>query len=126
MAPEAAASKDGEAYERELLGAIVYMGTSTYYVGVDGEQVAIFKGRPGGLLWIQPELTEQTDIAVAEVPAASVAAVEAGVEQASLDDARRYVANLQEQIDRTTTTTTTSTTTTTTVAPAAPVTVAPG
>jgi protein phosphatase len=106
------------------LGVIVYMGTNTYYVGVDDEQVAIFRGRPGGLLWIQPELAESTGIPFAEVPAASVAAVAAGVEQANLDDARRYVENLQEQIDRATTTTTTSTTTTTTTAvvPAAPVT----
>lgn len=107
------------------LGVIVYMGHSTYYVGVDGEQVAIFRGRPGGVLWIQPELAEETSIPVAQVPAASLPAVQAGVEESSLDDARRYVANLQEQIDRATTTTTTSTTTTT-VAPAAPVTLAPG
>lgn len=107
------------------LGVIVYMGHSTYYVGVDGEQVAIFRGRPGGVLWIQPELAEETGIPLADVPAASVPAVQAGVEESSLDDARRYVANLQEQIDRATTTTTTSTTTTT-VAPAAPVTLAPG
>jgi len=51
--------------------------------------------------------------------------VQAGVEESSLDGARRYVANLQDQIDAATTTTTTSTTTTT-VAPPAPVTVAPG
>jgi protein phosphatase len=107
------------------LGVVVYMGHSTYYVGVDGEQVAIFRGRPGGVLWIQPELAEETTISLAQVPAASVPAVRAGVEESSLDDARRYVANLQEQIDRATTTTTTSTTTTT-VAPDAPVTVAPG
>ena len=107
------------------VGVIVYMGHNTYYVGVQDDQVAIFRGRPGGVLWIEPELAEPTGIAVAQVPAASVAAVKAGVEEASLDDARRYVANLQEQIDRATTTTTTSATTTTTVA-AAPVTLAPG
>ncbi len=93
--------------------------------GVDGEQVAIFRGRPGGVLWIKPELAEETSIPLAQVPAASLPAIRSGVEEASLDDARNYVANLQDQIDRATSTTTTSTTTTT-VAPAAPVTVAPG
>jgi hypothetical protein len=74
------------------------------------------------VLWIQPELEEPTGIALAEVPAATVDAVEAGVEQSTLDDARRYVENLQDQIDRATTTTTTTSTTTTTIPtlPAAP------
>jgi protein phosphatase len=111
------------------LGVVIWSGRNTYYVGVQDEQVVIFRGRPGGVLWIQPELAEETSIPVSAVPAASVPAVQAGVEEPTLDDARRYVANLQEQIDRATTTTTTSTTTTvpTTVAPEAPpVTVAPG
>jgi len=111
------------------VGVIVWAGRNTYYVGVHDDRVAIFRGRPGGLLWIEPELEEETSIPLSEVPAASVDAVQAGVEEPSLEDARRYVANLQEQIDRATATTTTSTTTT---VPAAdppvtePVTVAPG
>jgi serine/threonine protein phosphatase PrpC len=104
------------------IGAIVYMGRNVYYVGVQDEEVVIFRGRPGGVLWIQPELEESTGIALVEVPAATVDAVEAGVEQSTLDDARRYVENLQDQIDRATTTTTTTSTTTTTIPtlPAAP------
>ena len=49
----------------------------------------IFRGRPGGVLWIEPELAETTTIAVSQVPAASVEAVRAGVEESSLADARR-------------------------------------
>jgi len=102
------------------IGVIVYMGRNTYYVGVQDEQVVIFRGRPGGVLWIEPELAESTTIAVSQVPAASVEAVRAGVEESSLADAREYVANLQDQIAQTTATTTTSTTTSTVpVAPAA-------
>ena len=107
------------------VGVIVYMGRNTYYVGVQDQQVVIFRGRPGGVAWIQPELAEETAIPLSDVPAARVGEVQAGVEESSLDGARRYVANLQDQIDAATTTTTTSTTTTT-VAPPAPVTVAPG
>ena len=95
------------------IGVIVYMGRNTYYVGVQDEQVVIFRGRPGGVLWIEPELAETTTIAVSQVPAASVEAVRAGVEESSLADARDYVANLQDQIDQTTASTTTSTTTST-------------
>ena len=79
----------------------------------------IFRGRPGGVLWIQPELAETTAIPFAEVPAARVDEVQAGVEEPSIDDARQYVANLQDQIDQATTTTT-STTAPTTAAPVDP------
>jgi PPM family protein phosphatase len=108
------------------VGVIVYMGRNTYYVGVQDQQVVIFRGRPGGVAWIQPELAETTSIPLSEVPAARLDEVQAGVEESSLDDARRYVDNLQQQIDATTTTTTSSTTTTTVPVAAAPVTVAPG
>ncbi len=100
------------------VAAVVWFAQSTYYVGFDDEQVAIFRGRPGGLLWIQPTLAERTDLALDEVPPSRRAAVAAGKEESSLVEARRYVASLQEQADaerrRTTTTTTTSSTTSTT------------
>ncbi|MBW3580075.1 MAG: Stp1/IreP family PP2C-type Ser/Thr phosphatase [Actinobacteria bacterium] len=95
------------------LAAVVWFARSNYYVGVDDEQVAIFRGRPGGLLWIQPSLAERTELAFDEVPAARQPAVAAGKEEPSLVEARRYVAGLREQADaerrRTTTTTTTTT-----------------
>ena len=82
------------------VGVVVYTGRNTYFVGVDGGQVAIFRGKPGGVLWIDPELAESTAIPVDAVPAATVDAVRDGVEEPTLDDARRYVANLRDQIDR--------------------------
>ena len=92
------------------LGFIVWTGTRTWYVGVEGDSVAIFRGKPGGLLWIDPELSEITDLPVADVPAASLAAVTAGVEEPSESAARRYVANLIEQHDRATSSTSTGST----------------
>ncbi len=93
--------------------AVVWFARSTYYVGVDDEQVAIFRGRPGGLLWIQPTLAERTPLSFDDVPPARRAAVTSGKEEPSLVEARRYVASLREQAEaerRRTTTTTTSTT----------------
>lgn len=99
---------------------VTYVGTRTYHVGVHDDEVVIFQGRPGGVLWIQPELEEGTDVSVSEVPADVLGEIESGKEQATLHDARAYVSNLKQRIDeiqKTTTTTTTSTTSTT--APAA-------
>jgi hypothetical protein len=37
-------------------GAITYYGRSGYYVGFVGDQVAVFKGQKGGILWVDPTL----------------------------------------------------------------------
>jgi protein phosphatase len=93
-------------------GSVWFIGRSTYYVGVDGERVTIFKGRPGGVLWIEPTVERRDDLTIDEVPSSARDAVRAGKEESSLARAERYVANLRARA--TTTTTTTSTTTTTT------------
>jgi serine/threonine protein phosphatase PrpC len=108
---------------------IQWYGTSTYYVGFDGDRVAIFKGRPGGVLWIDPERVEDTDLERDRVPESRRDDIDAGVEQSSLGDARRFVANVSEQADEldppaTTTTTTVPRSTTTTRPRAAPPTTA--
>jgi PPM family protein phosphatase len=94
---------------------IQWYGTSTYYVGYDGDEVAIFRGRPGGLLWIDPTLEIDTGIMRDEVPAAYRSALEAGHEHSSLAQAERYVSNIErdiaQQAEREAATTTTTTTT---------------
>jgi serine/threonine protein phosphatase PrpC len=114
------------------LATIQWYGGSTYYVGFEGDTVAIFKGRPGGLLWIDPKLVESTALDRDRVPPARLADLEAGKEQASLDEAERYVDNLADQADEldppttvTTTAPTLPTTTAPTTLPTAPV-VPPG
>lgn len=97
---------------------IWWTGTKTWYVGIDGANVAIFHGKPGGVLWIQPSLAEDSELLVANVPPAALVDVKNGVEQPSLNSARSYINNLIEQNAKTTTTTTTispSSSTTTTI-----------
>lgn len=102
------------------VGAIYYAGTNTFYVGFSGEQVTIYRGRPGGVLWIQPTIAEVTSITRVDVPSSRVSELEKGKDEASLDDARSYVSRLQEQIDqlRPSTTTTAPPTTSTTASAA--------
>ncbi len=96
--------------------AVAWFARSTYHVGVDDEQVVIYRGRPGGLLWIQPTLAERTELTFDEVPPARQPAVSAGKEEPSLAQAREYVAALEDQAEaeRRRSTATTGTTTTTT------------
>lgn len=107
------------------VATIQWYGTSTYFVAFDGDEVAIYQGRPGGLLWIDPELEEPTGIVRQDVPARYADDLDAGHEHSSLADARQFVDNIERDISEraaATTTTeppTTATTVPTTVAPTA-------
>jgi serine/threonine protein phosphatase PrpC len=97
-------------------GSVWWVGRSTFYVGLQGNEVTIFRGRPGGVLWIDPTIEVRTGLRLTDVPASRRSALRDGKEEPSLQAARRYVANLREQAEAeeraTTTTTTTSSTTT--------------
>jgi PPM family protein phosphatase len=80
------------------IGTIVYTGTNTYYVGFDGQNVAIYQGRPGGVLWIDPQLQERTGITRDQVPEGLVGELDAGKQQPDLAAAREYVTNIESQI----------------------------
>lgn len=80
-----------------VVGAVGFFARAGYYVGADGEQVAIFKGRPGGLLWFAPTVEERTDLTLADVLPSRAADLRDGKEYSSVADARRYVANLRDE-----------------------------
>ena len=80
------------------IGTIVYTGTNTYYVGFDGQNVAIYQGRPGGVLWIDPQLQERTGITREQVPEGLLDELDAGKQQPDLAAARQYVTNIETQI----------------------------
>ena len=75
-------------------GAVRWYNTNSYYVGLDGQQLVIYQGRIGGLLWYQPKAVVHTHKTTADVPATYLPALKAGVEESSLAGARTYVKNL--------------------------------
>jgi protein phosphatase len=87
------------------LAAVGWYARHTYFVGLDHGQVAIFKGRPGGLLWFNPTLDRRTSMAESEVPAARLPDVKAGQEEATRAEAQRYVNALRQEAAAQTTTT---------------------
>lgn len=106
-----------------------WFGRNTYYVGEQGDEVTIFRGRPGGVLWMDPTVEQETGLPLADVPRANQDDIEEGRQFATLGKAEAYVANLLErrQAERgedTTTTTTTTAPPATTVPPPAPTTTA--
>ncbi len=77
--------------------AFAYFANNTYYVGVDGQNVVVYQGRPGGVLWIKPVVVERTDLTLDQVPTARRAQLTAGQDEPTVDDARRYIANLRTE-----------------------------
>jgi len=110
------------------IATIQWYGSSTYFVGFDGDEVAVYKGRPGGLLWIDPTIEEGTGIQRDEVPSRYLGSLESGREFAERWEADRFVSNIERDINdahdaeaqsTTTTTRPATTTTSTTAAPGA-------
>jgi len=90
--------------------AMAWYARGAYYVGIDNEQVAIFRGRPGGMLWFDPTLVERKQQPTgAELLPAQRIELEAGHEVSSKAAADRYVNNLRQEVEarRASTTTTT-------------------
>jgi protein phosphatase len=69
----------------------------TYYVGLDGNRVAIFKGRPGGLLWFQPTLDQRKDLTTADILPSRLADLKGGHQEPTRADAQRYITRLREE-----------------------------
>lgn len=80
--------------------AVAWYARSAYFVGLDDEQVAIFRGRPGGLLWFEPTLVERKEQPTgAELLPAQRMALESGHEVASKAAGDRYVNNLRQEVE---------------------------
>lgn len=103
-----------------MVGAIGFFARGGYYVGLEGDRIVIFEGRPGGLLWFDPTVEERTEVGLGDVLPSRAADLREGKEYSSLADARRYVRNLQDEAAPATTITTTTTAPLPTTAPPAP------
>jgi protein phosphatase len=80
--------------------AVAWYARGAYFVGLDGEQVAIYRGRPDGLLWFDPTLVEhKAQPTAAELLPAQRIELEGGHEVSSKAAADRYVNNLRQEVE---------------------------
>jgi PPM family protein phosphatase len=77
-----------------LAGGGWFLVSQQYYVGLDGEQVVIYRGVDAAVGPIElARIAERTQLGADDVPAWYRAALEDGVTAADINDARRIVAN---------------------------------
>jgi protein phosphatase len=101
--------------------AIGWYARGAYFVKFDGNQVAIYKGRPGGILWFEPTLAERkTSPTRDQILPMHYADLERGKEVASKKEADRYVTRIRQQAEAARPSTTTSVSTSTTALAAVP------
>ncbi|MBA2751488.1 MAG: Stp1/IreP family PP2C-type Ser/Thr phosphatase [Actinobacteria bacterium] len=90
--------------------AVLISARGSFYVGTDGNDVAIFRGRPGGLLGFDPTLEERTDVRVADVLPSRLEDLRKGKSVSSVGAARDYVRGISEEGAKALMASTTSTT----------------
>jgi protein phosphatase len=89
--------------------SVAWYARSAYFVGVTPtDEVGIYKGRPGGVLWFEPTLETRTGIFLADLPGARAEIVRAGKEEPNRRAAEQYVDGLRDEVARRATTTTTT------------------
>ena len=78
-------------------------------------RVTVYKGVPGGLLWLDPTIDHRTNLRLADLRPVDAVNVRRGEQTfGSLSDADAYVRRIRTKAESATTTTTTPPTTTTT------------
>ncbi|MGH9120627.1 MAG: protein phosphatase 2C domain-containing protein, partial [Acidimicrobiales bacterium] len=76
------------------IGGTAWYARAGYFVGLNGRHLAIYQGRPGGVLWWNPTLVQRTAVTTSGVEPRHMPSLQAGVTESSLGAARNYVSNL--------------------------------
>src|SRR5688572_23311127 len=92
------------------VGAVGWYARRTYYVGLSGDRVTLFKGVPGGLLGWDPTVDHQTELTGADLTEADRADLESGHRFASRSDANQFLERLEQAREAMAASTTTTTT----------------
>jgi PPM family protein phosphatase len=81
-----------------ILGAaaagIGWYGRGGYFVGLRGNRVVIFRGRPGGVLWFHPTIAAPTSVTTDQIESYHLPALQAGQEEPTLAAAREFVESM--------------------------------
>lgn len=72
-------------------GLVRWYFDNSYFLAVDGSQIVVDQGRPGGFLWLSPSIVQRTGVTISEVPANQVAGLRDGSFSASSSAAARVL-----------------------------------
>lgn len=79
------------------VGGVAWYARAPYAVGLEGDQIVIYRGHPDQVLWFKKTVAERTNVNVNQVLPANVPTLQKGTTKASLSSAHAYIANLLEE-----------------------------
>ncbi len=77
--------------------AVALYARGSYFVGLRNEELTVYKGRPGGLLWFQPTIARHTQVHIGDVLPSRLSDLKTGKEEPSLTAALDYINRLQAE-----------------------------
>jgi PPM family protein phosphatase len=78
-------------------GSIVWYARASYFVGLEGQQLVVYQGRPDKFLWFEPTIVERTNVLTSDVLPSALTNLQAGETQSSRIAAEDYVRNLRNE-----------------------------
>lgn len=79
--------------------SVVWYARSSYFVGLEGEQLVIYQGRPEPVLWYEATIVQRTNVLTSDVLPSALPTLRDGALQSSLQQAQTYVENLKSEAD---------------------------
>ena len=76
--------------------AVRWYAYDNWFPSAHGSAIVIEQGRSGGVLWFNPKVVNNTGVLTSEVLPLALAHIHAGVQEPSLDAAKKYVANAHQ------------------------------
>jgi hypothetical protein len=77
--------------------AIRWYAYDNWFLALQGNQIVVKQGHPGGVLWFNPKVVDHTHVTTAQVLPTGVTQIRSGVQEATLAAAKKYVRNLEAQ-----------------------------
>ncbi len=77
--------------------AIRWYAYDNWYLAVQGHEIVIKQGHPGGVLWFNPKVVVHSDLTASFILPQGLAQIRAGVQEPTLSDAQNYLDNLYRQ-----------------------------
>lgn len=76
------------------IGVVDWYAKDSYFVGLKKNQIVIFQGRPGGVLWFKPQIIDKTPYNTSQILAFHISALQAGEKEPSFGASKRFISNL--------------------------------
>jgi PPM family protein phosphatase len=78
-------------------GSVVWYARSSYFVGLEGQQIVIYRGRTDNVLWFKPTVAERTNILAGQVLPSRLPDLQKGETESSLSAAHSYIVHLTQE-----------------------------